>query len=290
MGASVPAIAAGSPVFLCSGQGSQKPGMGAGLMDVPEVARGVRLRIRRAGLRRGRPRAARRARRAQRHAQRAAGALRAVGGRRPRAHGARRGAGGGAGLLARPGKRARRVGHARRRGHVRAREGALGAHGRGRCGASRRDERAAEGRRGGRAGALRRVRRRRRARAGELQLPGADRRGGRARGRRARRGGVGRGRQALVAPGHVGRVPQPAHGRRRPKGMAAYLENVEFSEPRIPLICNVDAAPLSAADAREHLVRHLTSPVRFQQSVEALAAPAPTRSSRRASAACSRTS
>ena len=38
MGASVPAIAAGSPVFLCSGQGSQKPGMGADLMDVPEVA------------------------------------------------------------------------------------------------------------------------------------------------------------------------------------------------------------------------------------------------------------
>ena len=35
----------------------------------------------------------------------------------------------------------------------------------------------------------------------------------------------------------------------------------------------MQAAPLAAADAREHLVRHLTSPVRFQQSVEALAAP-----------------
>ena len=56
------------------------------------------------------------------------------------------------------------------------------------------------------------------------------------------------------------------------EGMAAYLANVEFSEARIPLICNVTAAPLAAADAREHLVRHLTSPVRFQQSVEALAA------------------
>ena len=53
-------------------------------------------------------------------------------------------------------------------------------------------------------------------------------------------------------------------------GLAAYLETVEFSEPRIPLICNVTAAPLSAAEARDHLVRHLTSPVRFQQSVEAL--------------------
>ena len=56
------------------------------------------------------------------------------------------------------------------------------------------------------------------------------------------------------------------------EGMAAYLENVEFSEPRVPLICNVTAAPLSAADARESLVRHLTSPVRFDASVAALAA------------------
>lgn len=55
-------------------------------------------------------------------------------------------------------------------------------------------------------------------------------------------------------------------------GLAAYLEGVEFFEARIPLVCNVDAAPLSAADAREHLARHLVSPVRFQQSVEALAA------------------
>ena len=56
------------------------------------------------------------------------------------------------------------------------------------------------------------------------------------------------------------------------EGMAAYLESVEFSEPRVPLICNVTAAPLSAADARESLVRHLTSPVRFDASVVALAA------------------
>lgn len=53
-------------------------------------------------------------------------------------------------------------------------------------------------------------------------------------------------------------------------GLAAYLENIEFSEARVPLICNVTAEPLAAADARESLVRHLTSPVRFQQSVEAL--------------------
>ena len=56
------------------------------------------------------------------------------------------------------------------------------------------------------------------------------------------------------------------------EGMAAYLESVEFSEPRIPLVCNVAAAPLSAVDARERLVRHLTSPVRFDASVVALTA------------------
>lgn len=56
------------------------------------------------------------------------------------------------------------------------------------------------------------------------------------------------------------------------EGMAAYLESVEFSEARVPLVCNVTARPLTAADARENLVRHLTSPVRFDASVAALAA------------------
>lgn len=56
------------------------------------------------------------------------------------------------------------------------------------------------------------------------------------------------------------------------EAFAAYLGGVEFAEASIPLICNVDAAPLSAADARDHLVRHLTNPVRFEQSVQALAA------------------
>lgn len=52
--------------------------------------------------------------------------------------------------------------------------------------------------------------------------------------------------------------------------LAEYLARIEFSEPVIPLVCNVDASPLSAACAREHLAEHLTHPVRFQQSVEAL--------------------
>ena len=56
------------------------------------------------------------------------------------------------------------------------------------------------------------------------------------------------------------------------EGLAAYLKDVAFEEARVPLVCNVDARPLAAADARDHLVRHLTSPVRFEQSVQALAA------------------
>lgn len=56
------------------------------------------------------------------------------------------------------------------------------------------------------------------------------------------------------------------------EGLDAYLANVAFAEPSVPLICNTDASPLRAADAREHLVRHLTHPVRFQQSVQALVA------------------
>ena len=51
----------------------------------------------------------------------------------------------------------------------------------------------------------------------------------------------------------------------------AYLAKVDFKQPSIPLICNTDAQPLSAEVARHHLVDHLTRPVRFEQSVQALA-------------------
>ncbi len=53
---------------------------------------------------------------------------------------------------------------------------------------------------------------------------------------------------------------------------AAFLETVRFDEAKYPLICNVDAKPLAADDAREHLVAHLTNPVRFEESVQMLAA------------------
>ncbi len=52
---------------------------------------------------------------------------------------------------------------------------------------------------------------------------------------------------------------------------AGYLEGVELKEPSIPVICNTDASPLDAASTKERLVKHLTNPVRFQESVEALA-------------------
>lgn len=52
----------------------------------------------------------------------------------------------------------------------------------------------------------------------------------------------------------------------------SYMEAVSFSQPRIPLICNVDAAPLTAETAREHLALQMTHPVRFVQCVRALEA------------------
>ncbi|MDD7369970.1 MAG: ACP S-malonyltransferase [Berryella intestinalis] len=53
---------------------------------------------------------------------------------------------------------------------------------------------------------------------------------------------------------------------------SAYLENVAFCEPCVPLICNVDARPLSASTVRDHLARHLVSAVRFSQSIDLLSA------------------
>lgn len=48
----------------------------------------------------------------------------------------------------------------------------------------------------------------------------------------------------------------------------AFLANIDFAEARVPLVCNVDARPLVAADAANHLVAHLTHPVRFAQTVQ----------------------
>ena len=49
-----------------------------------------------------------------------------------------------------------------------------------------------------------------------------------------------------------------------------YLQTVKFQDPAITVICNTDATPLDASNVRERLVEHLTKPVRFQQSIELL--------------------
>ncbi len=51
-----------------------------------------------------------------------------------------------------------------------------------------------------------------------------------------------------------------------------YFAGCTFNEATIPLICNIDAQPLQAQEASDHLVRQVMSPVRFQQSVETLLA------------------
>lgn len=54
--------------------------------------------------------------------------------------------------------------------------------------------------------------------------------------------------------------------------LAADLEGVEFSNLSVPVVSNVDAAPTrSGAEAREKLVRQVSSTVRWQESVERLA-------------------
>lgn len=56
-------------------------------------------------------------------------------------------------------------------------------------------------------------------------------------------------------------------------GLEAHLESVVFADPRIPVVSNVTAAPVSrGATARDLLVEQLTSPVRWAASVVAMVA------------------
>ena len=54
--------------------------------------------------------------------------------------------------------------------------------------------------------------------------------------------------------------------------LAGYLSGVEMAEPRIPLYANLNARPYTAASARELLVSQVKSPVRWQETIETLAA------------------
>jgi len=69
----------------------------------------------------------------------------------------------------------------------------------------------------------------------------------------------------VSAPFHCA-LMEPAQER-----MAADLSRIPFRDPEIPLINNVDARMVrAAAECREGLVRQVSAPVRWQQSVEAM--------------------
>jgi [acyl-carrier-protein] S-malonyltransferase len=59
------------------------------------------------------------------------------------------------------------------------------------------------------------------------------------------------------------------------EAMAGLLAETEFRDPRVPVVSNVDAAPVTVgAAARDALVRQIDSPVRWVESVLRMAAPA----------------
>jgi [acyl-carrier-protein] S-malonyltransferase len=58
-------------------------------------------------------------------------------------------------------------------------------------------------------------------------------------------------------------------------GMEELLARTELRDPRVPVVTNVDAAPVTTgAAARDALVRQIDSPVRWVESVEWMAGPA----------------
>ncbi|MCA1592248.1 MAG: ACP S-malonyltransferase, partial [Acidobacteria bacterium] len=69
----------------------------------------------------------------------------------------------------------------------------------------------------------------------------------------------------VSAPFHCA-LMQPAQNR-----LAADLDRTEFSDLRVPLVTNVDAAIVrKGAEARSALIRQVSSPVRWRESVELL--------------------
>ena len=60
---------------------------------------------------------------------------------------------------------------------------------------------------------------------------------------------------------------QPAQDR-----LSADLDHIEFKDLRVPLVTNVDAGAIrKGMDARASLVRQVSSPVRWRESIELLA-------------------
>lgn len=73
-------------------------------------------------------------------------------------------------------------------------------------------------------------------------------------------------RRAMLLP-----VSAPFHSplmRPARTGLQPRLEAVEFLDPAVPVVCNIDASPISSgAEARDALVRQIDGPVRWVESV-----------------------
>jgi [acyl-carrier-protein] S-malonyltransferase len=53
------------------------------------------------------------------------------------------------------------------------------------------------------------------------------------------------------------------------EGLEPMLQATEFRDPRVPVVTNVDARPVTSGDAaRDALARQIDSPVRWVESVE----------------------
>ena len=71
----------------------------------------------------------------------------------------------------------------------------------------------------------------------------------------------------VSAPFHCS-LMKPAQER-----LATDLQNLQFSAPKVPVVCNADAAPVDdAAQARDALVRQVTGSVRWSESMQWLVA------------------
>lgn len=77
---------------------------------------------------------------------------------------------------------------------------------------------------------------------------------------------------AVSAPFHC-RLMEPAA-----KALARDLESTPFRDLEVPLFTNVDARPIATgAEAREALIRQVASPVRWEATIQAMAAAGATR-------------
>jgi [acyl-carrier-protein] S-malonyltransferase len=78
-------------------------------------------------------------------------------------------------------------------------------------------------------------------------------------------------RLAVSAPFHCALMAPAA------EGLARHLEGVAFNDPTLPVVTSVEArAVRGAADVRDLLVRQVTAPVRWEDTVKALVAFSPT--------------